>query len=40
MIKKSDFVIAFVGLSFGGAYNTFSYAKRIKKPFVNLYDKI
>ena len=36
MIDQSDFVIAYVEHSYGGAYQSFGYAKRKKKRIVNL----
>ena len=38
MIDQSDFVIAYVEHSFGGAYQTLSYALRKKKRVINLKD--
>ena len=38
MIDQSDFVIAYVEHSFGGAYQTLSYARRKKKRVINLKD--
>ena len=39
MIEKADLVIAFVEHSFGGAYQTYQYAIRKKKPIINLSKK-
>ena len=37
MINQSDFVIFYVNRTAkSGAYKTFQYAKKIKKPFINL----
>ena len=36
MIDKADFVIAYVNVHFGGAYNSLLYASKQNKPFVNL----
>lgn len=40
MIEKCDFLIAFVKYNSGGAYQTLEYAKKRKKPFINLYTEI
>ena len=36
MVDNSDYLIAFVRLSWGGAAKMLEYAKRKKKPFINL----
>ena len=36
MVEKSDFIIAFVKMKFGGAYKALLHAKRKNKEFVNL----
>ena len=36
MVEKSDFIIAFVTMKFGGAYKALLYAKRKNNEFVNL----
>ena len=36
MIDNSDFVIAYVKYSWGGASKTLEYVKRKKKPYINL----
>jgi uncharacterized phage-like protein YoqJ len=36
MIDMSDYCIFYVGCSFGGAYQALQYARRKKKPFLNL----
>ena len=36
MIDKADMVVAFISRPFGGAYKTYSYAKRKKKKIFNL----
>ena len=36
MIEKSDCVVAYVERSFGGAYSTYKYAKRMGKEIFNL----
>lgn len=38
MVNKSDYVIAYVQLHFGGAYNTLLYAHKHKKQHTNIYD--
>ena len=40
MIDQSDFIIAYVKHSFGGAYQSLSYAHRKKKRVINLNDAI
>lgn len=37
MIKKADYLFAYVNLHFGGAYKTLFYAHTNKKPYTNLY---
>ena len=36
MVERADFVIAYITHTFGGAYQTYAYAKRQKKEIVNL----
>ena len=36
IVQSSDFIFFFVQKSFGGAYRTLQYAKRLKKPILNL----
>ena len=36
MVEKADFVIAFVNHAWGGAYETYRYAKRIGKATINI----
>ena len=36
MVERSDIVIVYVSHSFGGAYNTYSYARQKKKNIINL----
>lgn len=38
MIRESDYVIAFVRVHFGGAYNSLLYADKHKKAYVNFYE--
>ncbi len=38
MVDNSDFVFAYVQTHFGGAYKTLLYAKKRKKPYINLYQ--
>ncbi len=40
MVKKADFVIAYVNYGWGGAANTLAYAFKQKKPFLNLGQKV
>lgn len=40
IVDKADVLIAFVKYDFGGAYKTFSYAKRKKKHIINLYNEV
>ena len=39
MIEKSDYVIAYIDRTFGGAYQTYKYAKRKGKMIFNLTEK-
>ncbi len=39
MIEKSDYVIAYINRTFGGAYKTYKYAKRKGKIIFNLTGK-
>lgn len=39
MVKNSEMLICYIEFTFGGAYNTFKYAKRRGKPIINLFDK-
>ena len=39
MMRKADFVIAYVRYGFGGAAKTFAYVKKRKKPYINLAEK-
>ena len=36
MIKRADVAIAYVKLSWGGAWNSLEYAKKLKKKIINL----
>ena len=36
MIRKSDLVIAYVNCTYGGAYQTLSYAYKIKKNIIRV----
>ena len=36
MIEKANYVVAYITRSFGGAYTTYSYAKRNGKPIFNI----
>jgi hypothetical protein len=36
MIDSADIVIAYIDHAWGGAYKTYSYAKRKKKRIINL----
>ena len=36
MVKESDFLITYVDHSFGGAYQAFSHAVKLKKKIINL----
>ena len=38
MVEKSDLIIAYVNLSYGGAYKALAYAKKKKKTIINLAD--
>ncbi len=38
MVEQADFVIAFITHTFGGAYKTYSYAKKKKKTVYNISD--
>ena len=38
IVDQADYVIGYVGVSFGGAYQALSYAKKRKKPYTNLYE--
>ena len=38
IVERSDLVIAYVQLHFGGAYHSLLHAKRKNKPYINLYD--
>ena len=37
MIDKSDFVVSYISHNFGGAYNSFTKAKKMNKKVINLY---
>ncbi|MBE5765429.1 MAG: hypothetical protein E7339_07555 [Clostridiales bacterium] len=37
MVKRSDLIIAWVNVRFGGAYNALLYAKRKNKEYINLF---
>lgn len=39
MVKKADYVIAYIRFGFGGAAKTFTYAKKWKKPYINLAER-
>ena len=39
MTEQADYVIAYIDHDFGGAYQTYKYAKRKKKPVFNLTGK-
>ena len=39
MVENSDFVIAYITHTWGGAYQTYKYAKRQKKQIYNLSEK-
>jgi uncharacterized phage-like protein YoqJ len=39
MVEKSDYVIAYIDHSWGGAYQTYKHAKRKEKEVFNLSDK-
>ena len=39
MVEKADYVIASITHSWGGAYQTYSYAKKKKKEIINLTGK-
>ena len=39
MIEKSDYVVACIDHSFGGAFTTYKYAKKCNKPILNLTNK-
>ena len=36
MVKKADYIVAYVSHDWGGAYTTYRYAKRIGKKILNL----
>ena len=38
MVEKADYVIAYIDHSWGGAYQTYQYAKRKNKQIINLAD--
>ena len=38
MVNQADYVIAYVSLHFGGAYNTLLYAHKHNKPYTNIYE--
>ena len=40
MVNHSDYVIAYISHTFGGAYKTLLYAKKHHKPFTNIYGEI
>ena len=39
MVDKSDYIIAYIDHSWGGAYQTYKYAKRKSKRIFNITDK-
>ena len=39
MVEKADLVVAYITHDWGGAYNTYRYAKRRKKPIFNISGK-
>lgn len=39
MVKKADYVICGIDHDWGGAYKTYQYAKRQKKPIINITGK-
>ena len=39
MVQKADYVIAFIERSFGGAYQTYKYAKSMGKKIFNIAGK-
>ena len=40
MVDVADYVIAYIDHDWGGAYQTYKYAKRKKKPLLNLSGKV
>ena len=40
IVNHSDYVIAYISHSFGGAYKTLLYAKKHNKPYTNIYGEI
>ena len=38
MIEKADLVFAYVNKAYGGAYQSFIYAKKLGKKIINLAD--
>ena len=38
MVKQADYIFAYVNTHHGGAYKTLLYAKKQKKPYINLYQ--
>lgn len=40
MIKASDYVVFYVEHKSGGAYKALQFAKKIKKPHINLFDDL
>ncbi len=39
MVRQSDFVIAYVTLKFGGAYEMLNYANKLGKKYINLAEQ-
>ena len=39
MVKQADYIIAYIEHSFGGAYQTYKYAKHKRKRIFNITDK-
>lgn len=39
MVEKADFIVAYITHDWGGAYKTYQYAKRKKKPIFNIYGE-